>query len=56
MQAVRFTSNSKQLELIEVPIPKVTEPDEILIKVAYAGICGTDLHILEVICISNFIF
>ena len=28
----------------ELPIPKITE-NEILIKVAYAGICGSDLHI-----------
>ena len=31
------------MEVQEVEIPKC-EPGDVLIKVAYAGICGTDLH------------
>ncbi len=34
------------LELLERPIPEIAE-DEVLIKVAYSGICGTDIHILH---------
>ncbi|XP_057670169.1 D-altritol 5-dehydrogenase-like [Diorhabda carinulata] len=47
MEALNFTLKNKRLELEQVPIPKVTEKDQVLIKVAFAGICGTDLHIIE---------
>jgi 2-desacetyl-2-hydroxyethyl bacteriochlorophyllide A dehydrogenase len=33
-------------EVREVPIPKA-RADEVLVKVAYVGICGTDYHIFE---------
>ncbi|XP_028127953.1 D-altritol 5-dehydrogenase [Diabrotica virgifera virgifera] len=46
MEALRFTSKIKKLELVNVPIPKITQPNQVLIKVAYSGICGTDLHII----------
>lgn len=40
-------------------IPKPVK-DEILIKVAYSGICGTDLHILDVciftLCKNLFLY
>lgn len=35
-----------QLSLITTPIPHVATPNEVLVKVAFSGICGTDLHIL----------
>ncbi|MCX7795359.1 MAG: zinc-dependent alcohol dehydrogenase family protein [bacterium] len=37
-----------KLSIKEVPDPKITKPDEVLVKVELAGICGTDVHILEV--------
>ncbi|MGB9682518.1 MAG: zinc-dependent alcohol dehydrogenase family protein [bacterium] len=37
-----------RLSIREVPEPRITKPDEVLIKVGLAGICGTDVHILEV--------
>lgn len=37
-----------KLSIKEVPEPKITKPDEVIIKVEFAGICGTDVHILEV--------
>src|SRR5512136_2780114 len=36
-----------QLELTEVPIPQVKNPDDVLLKVKAVGICGTDVKILE---------
>lgn len=48
MEAIRFTQNNLNLELVQIPIPKVSEPLQVLIKVAYSGICGTDLHIIAV--------
>jgi len=35
------------LVLEEIPIPKVVEPDDVLLKVKAAGICGSDVKILE---------
>jgi (R,R)-butanediol dehydrogenase / meso-butanediol dehydrogenase / diacetyl reductase len=36
-----------QLELTEIPIPKVKDPDDVLLKVRAVGICGSDVKILE---------
>ncbi|XP_968542.1 uncharacterized protein LOC656956 [Tribolium castaneum] len=46
MEAVQFSFTERNLALNKVPIPEVRNPLDVLIKVAYAGICGTDLHIL----------
>lgn len=35
-----------KLELIDVPVPK-PGPEEVLIKIAYASICGSDIHVLR---------
>lgn len=29
-----------------IPVPQIKE-DEVLVKVAYCGVCGTDVHIYE---------
>ena len=34
------------LSLVTKPIPKLSNPEDVLIRVAYSGICGTDLHII----------
>lgn len=47
MDALQFDSKKKQLSLIKKPVPTSVRENEVLIHVAYAGICGTDLHILE---------
>jgi threonine dehydrogenase-like Zn-dependent dehydrogenase len=39
--------NVGQLELTEIPIPKVKDPDDVLLKVKTVGICGSDVKILE---------
>ena len=31
----------------EIPIPRIKEPDDVLLKVKNVGICGTDVKILE---------
>jgi len=35
------------VRLEEVPIPHITEPDDVLLKVKAVGICGTDVKIIE---------
>jgi threonine dehydrogenase-like Zn-dependent dehydrogenase len=42
--AVRKAINVVEVEEVAEPI---TRPDQIKVKVAYAGICGTDMEILE---------
>jgi D-arabinitol dehydrogenase (NADP+) len=44
MQVIEY-QRPGQLSLIEQPIPNVGE-DDVLVKIAYSGICGTDLHII----------
>ena len=46
MKALVFKDIGK-IQLEEIPVPEVTEPDDVLIKVAMCGVCGTDLKILE---------
>lgn len=43
---VKTKKGEGNIELLEKPIPEIGD-EEVLIKVAYGGICGTDLHILS---------
>lgn len=43
MQALMLTAFNKQ-ELVEVPVPSIQKPDEVLLKVNSVGVCGSDLH------------
>ena len=36
--------DQKRIEVHEIPIPELTEPDDVLLKVGAVGICGSDLH------------
>lgn len=40
---VRYGKKAEAFEVREMPVPEIA-PDEVLVKVAYAGICGTDPH------------
>ncbi len=46
MRAIRFVGPGKSAELAEVPRPS-PGPGEVLVKIAGAGVCHSDLHILE---------
>ena len=48
MKALRFHPDTKEFSLDEIPVPKLNEEDNVLVKVAAAGFCGTDLHIMAV--------
>lgn len=43
-----------KLEMIERPIP-TPKDDEVLVKVEYVGICGSDLHYFETGAIGNYV-
>ncbi len=47
MSAAVFEDEGK-LALKEIPIPRITKPDHVLLKVEAASICGTDIKILQV--------
>ncbi|KAA9160046.1 NAD(P)-dependent alcohol dehydrogenase [Amycolatopsis acidicola] len=47
MKAVQVTGYHQNLELRDVPEPKVTGPLDVVVRVGAAGVCRTDLHILE---------
>src|SRR5438093_3097595 len=44
MRALRKTAPGPGAELVEIPVPE-PGPGEVLLRVAAASICGTDLHI-----------
>ncbi len=46
MWAVRKERPAPGLDLVEVPVPAI-RPDEVLVRVEAASVCGTDLHIFN---------
>ena len=48
MLALRCQASLGQLSLEEVERPAVSQADQVLVRVGYAGLCGTDLHIMSV--------
>jgi L-iditol 2-dehydrogenase len=40
---VKYENKPNATELREVPVPKIS-PNDVLVKVAYVGVCGTDPH------------
>ncbi|HEV7826040.1 MAG TPA: NAD(P)-dependent alcohol dehydrogenase [Mycobacteriales bacterium] len=47
MRAVQVQEYRKPPELVEVPEPEVTDPHDVVVRIGAAGVCRTDLHILE---------
>lgn len=46
MKAVNYTGPFS-VKVEEVPLPKIEHPDDIIVKVTTAAICGSDLHMYE---------
>ncbi len=42
MKAIAITPGSTNLQLIERPLPMITAPDEVKVRMIRVGICGTD--------------
>ncbi len=40
-------SRTEVLRLEEVPEPKIEEPDDVIVRIGGAGLCRSDLHIIE---------
>ena len=47
MRAAVFRGNGV-MEVADVPKPKIQRPDEVLLRVRAASICGSDLHVLSI--------
>lgn len=57
MECLKLDSKNHRVFLTKIPIPKVEQENEVVIRMAFSGVCGTDLHIIEVnLFIFHFIF
>ena len=46
MKALKWSSTKGVLQLIEIDVPQHVGKENVIVKVVYSGICGTDLHII----------
>ncbi|KAK3080526.1 hypothetical protein LTS18_000540 [Coniosporium uncinatum] len=47
MKVVQVVEYHKDLKLSDSPEPKITSPLDVIVRIGAAGVCRTDLHILE---------
>jgi NAD+-dependent secondary alcohol dehydrogenase Adh1 len=47
MKAVQVTRYGSPPELVDVPEPEITDPFDVIVRVGAAGVCRTDLHVIE---------
>jgi NAD+-dependent secondary alcohol dehydrogenase Adh1 len=47
MKAVRLFSYNMSPKVDDVPEPKITGPHDVIVRIGGAGLCRTDLHIIE---------
>ncbi|HLZ22136.1 MAG TPA: NAD(P)-dependent alcohol dehydrogenase [Ktedonobacterales bacterium] len=47
MKAVQVFGYNQPVKMVDVPEPKIESPTDVIIRVGGAGVCRTDLHILE---------
>ena len=47
MKAARFVGVGQPVVIEDLPKPTPSRPDEVIVRIAGAGVCRTDLHILE---------
>lgn len=48
MKAVTW-QGKRDIRVIEVPDPVISEPDDIIVRITSSGLCGSDLHLYEVL-------
>ena len=46
MKALQWDAELGKVSLLDLDKPSIKSPNEVLIKVAYSGVCGTDLHVI----------
>ncbi|GAA3707827.1 NAD(P)-dependent alcohol dehydrogenase [Streptomyces tremellae] len=47
MKAVQVVGYGQRLRMADIPVPRVTGPHDVIVRIGGAGVCRTDLHILE---------
>jgi NAD+-dependent secondary alcohol dehydrogenase Adh1 len=47
MKAARVVDYHQPLQMDDVPAPEITGPHDVIVKIGGAGVCRTDIHILE---------
>src|SRR6058998_32336 len=47
MKAARLFSYDRPLKVVDVDVPRIKDPTDVLVRVTGAGVCHTDLHIVE---------
>ena len=47
MKAIRLHSYGQPPQLDDVPEPQATGPDDVVVRIGGAGLCRTDLHIID---------
>ena len=47
MKVVQVVGYHQNLKMTEAPEPTITHPLDVIVKIGAAGVCRTDLHILE---------
>ncbi|MFD3481752.1 NAD(P)-dependent alcohol dehydrogenase [Streptomyces sp. NPDC058665] len=47
MKAVQVVGYHRSLGMADVPVPEITGPHDVIVRIGGAGVCRTDLHILE---------
>ena len=47
MNVARLHSYHEQLKVEEIDEPKITGPHDVIVKIGGAGLCRTDLHIID---------
>lgn len=47
MNAARIFEYQKPLRVVDVPYPKIKDPDGVIIKIGGAGVCHTDVNIVQ---------
>src|SRR2546421_13047074 len=47
MKAARLFTYDKPLRLVDAETPRLKNPADVLVRVTGAGVCHTDLHIVE---------
>ncbi|MDX2357831.1 NAD(P)-dependent alcohol dehydrogenase [Dietzia sp. PP-33] len=47
MRAVRVVEYHRDMEMHDIPEPEITGPHDVIVRIGAAGVCRTDLHVLE---------
>ena len=47
MKAVQIVAYDEPVKLVDVPEPRIESPNDVIVRIGGAGVCRTDLHILE---------